>query len=94
MVKHENDLCPKCGGITKYYDYVRRIQRGTEGKKNYILLSRVKCTVCGSVHRVIPDDVIPYVQYEKTIVEGCKDDVDDYPCDMTIKRWSHQKQGL
>lgn len=86
MVTNETDPCPKCGGEMKYYDYVRRVQREPEGKKHYILLSRVKCVKCGSVHRVM-GDVVPYIQYSREVLEGRKDDIEDYPCDMTLKRW-------
>lgn len=92
MVKNENDLCPKCGGQTKYYDYVIRTVKIPDGKKIKMLLSRVKCVECKSVHRVIPEDLIPYKQYSKQVVESTEEYL-DYPSESTVKRWARKKRN-
>jgi len=90
MVKSETDVCPKCGGELKYYDYVIRTQKFPEGKFRKILLSRMKCRNCKSVHRVIPDDILPYKQYAKSVVEADAEYL-DYPSESSVYRWHAKK---
>lgn len=92
MVRKETDRCPKCGGQTKYYDYVIRKIKRPEGGISHRLLSRVKCTQCKSVHRVIPDDIIPYKQYSRETIESNRLFL-DFPSDSTVKRWHAKKSS-
>lgn len=86
MIKSETDSCPKCGGELKYYDSVIRIQKFPEGKIRKKLLSRMKCRNCGSLHRVIPEDILPYKQYARSVVESNEEYL-DYPSESSIYRW-------
>lgn len=97
MVKTGERICPNCGGELRGYDHVRRTIRLGDDEKRTDILLRLKCSECGKVHREIPDYIEPYKQYEKDTIEGfIEDDLDntilgyeDYPCEMTIKRWKN-----
>lgn len=90
--------CPECGGDLKYYDNVRRIVRTRGGGKHWIKVKRFKCVICNSVHRLLPDDIFPYKHYDSEIIRGVLEGYitpdtigyEDYPCEMTIKRWSQK----
>lgn len=54
-----------------------------------------RCIKCGSYHRKLPDGVTPYKHYESDVIEGVTEGLitpwtygfEDYPCEMTMKRW-------
>jgi hypothetical protein len=91
--------CPKCGGELRYYDTVSRVKKGENGKKTYISVDRYRCTVCRSVHRELPKDILPFKQYGASVVEGFKDGTltndilayEDYPCENTVNIWKSHK---
>lgn len=95
MVFEEGEACPLCGGNLRYYDTVSRIKKTQGGKKNYISVRRLVCSNCKRIHREIPEDILPYCHYSKQIVADVIHEVvtsadlgyEDYPCDMTMKRW-------
>lgn len=93
---YEGDItCPVCGGSLKLYDHVLRIVRKEKGVKEYVYIRRMQCMECGRVHRELPKSIIPYIQYDKSIVSGVlngsitPDDLEyeDYPSEMTMSRW-------
>ena len=94
-MKNEKVPCVKCGSSTKYYDKVKRIVKGKNGKKRRISVKRYACPNCGSVHRLIPDYILPYKHYERTIIEGFISgnlssnqlEYEDYPCEATVAIW-------
>lgn len=87
--------CPDCDGDLRYYDSVRRKLKSKEGREDWINIRRVRCVNCGKVHRELPDNVQPYVQYEKDVIEGVLEHLitpetkgfEDYPCVQTMVRW-------
>lgn len=99
MIGEGQTVCPKCGGKLKYYDSVKRILRTKMGEKKKIIMWRLKCESCRSVHRVYPDFILPYKQYEADIIKGVLDGIitpdtlgfEDYPCETTMKRWLKEK---
>ena len=99
MVTNDESTCPDCGGYLKYYDKVKRILR-TKGRiSNRIEIRRLRCVECGKVHRELPDNIVPYKQYEAEIVRGVLEGFitsdtlgfEDYPCEKTMIRWRTQK---
>lgn len=98
MVISNVSTCPECGGILKYYDYVRRIVRTKGGVSWRIKLKRFKCENCHKIHRVLPDAIFPYKHYEAEIIKGViNGDItpdtlgfEDYPCEMTMLRWTRK----
>lgn len=98
MIQPNDQICPKCGGTLKYYDRVKRMVRTKRGTAYWITLRRFRCTKCLSVHRELTTYIIPYKQYEKEIVKGvlqgcitpCTFEYEDYPSEVTMKRWKSQ----
>lgn len=99
MIAENETVCPKCGGVLKYYDKVKRIIRTKARKTKRIKLRRLRCGTCRSLHREIPDFIFPYKQYEAEIIIGVLEGLitsetlgyEDYPCEMTMIRWIAHK---
>jgi len=97
VITKKTDICPDCGGALKKYDKVKRSVRYQEGQVEHITIQRYKCSNCGHVHRLIPHYVYPNKQYNKQLIDCVSNGyvsndilgLEDYPCDMTIKRWKH-----
>lgn len=95
MINNFESSCTKCGGRMKYYDKVSRLVRTKYGNKYKINLRRLKCSLCNSVRRELPEYIFPYKQYESDIIIGVIEGIitcetlgfEDYPCEMTMRRW-------
>lgn len=102
MVSNDASNCPSCGGKLEYYDSVSRIIRTKERKAQRIRVRRLRCSKCKAVHRELPKFVFPYKQYEAEIIKGVLEGLitpntigyEDYPCEMTMVRWTMQKIQL
>lgn len=97
MIKTNNKNCPACGGLTSHYDKVGRYIKTEYGYKQTVILNRCKCKKCGKIHRILPDNVLPFKHYRKDIIlKYIEIDIeymyDDYPCDVTIKRWQKERE--
>ena len=102
MIRCGQSFCPECKGDLKYYDKVKRIVR-TKGRAfKYVDIRRLKCLKCGKAHRELPDYILPYKQYEAEIIKGVVEGLitpdtlgyEDYPCEMTMRRWIARKTHL
>ena len=99
MAEKVTERCPKCGGEQNRYGTVKRIKRSKRGETETTVLQRLQCKQCKYVHRVLPDDILPYKHYERDVIEGVQEGLidsnvlgfEDYPCEMTMKRWRSQK---
>lgn len=100
MVTNDTSICPNCGGGLKYYDSVLRMVRTKGRKTKYVKMRRLRCSGCGTLHRELTEDMLPYKQYEAEIIFGVIEGLitpetlgfEDYPCEMTMARWrSSQK---
>ena len=99
MTANEISKCKRCGGELKRYDKVKRIVRAAGGQKYWINVERFRCVICHKIHRVLPDTIFPYKQYGREIIEGVLTGhitpdtlgYEDYPSEMTMKRWASQK---
>lgn len=102
MIAENTSLCPKCGGRLGYFDTVKRIVRTRARATEWRNIRRLRCTNCGSLHRELPEDLFPYKQYESEVIIGVLEDLitcetlgfEDYPCEMTMKRWKAQEQQI
>lgn len=100
MIRKNISVCPKCGGELRYYDSVKRIVRTKARITKWVNIRRLRCSVCGSIHRELPEELFPYKQYEAEVIIGVVDGLitcetlgfEDYPCEMTMTRWMAQKQ--
>lgn len=88
-------MCPKCGGETQRYGKVRRKVLTKYRNSKWITVQRYRCKSCGHVWRDLPDDILPYKQYEREMIEGVQEGLidsdilgfEEYPCEMTMRRW-------
>lgn len=95
MVSKGEKRCPKCGGELKRYGSTKRIVRISYGRCTWIKISRLSCSKCGSIHRELPNYIMPYKQYDSRIIQGVLNGsitydtigYEDYPCEMTMNRW-------
>ena len=95
MINNVELICKECGDRLKYFDKVKRIIRTKNRKTKWITIKRYKCKNCQKIHRILPDNLLPFKQYEKEVIMGVKDGIitsdtygfEDYPCEMTMKRW-------
>ncbi|MFI3173918.1 MAG: DUF6431 domain-containing protein [Bacillota bacterium] len=99
MIIDDNLKCPKCNLDLTYYDKVQRIIRTKNRKTEYMHLLRFQCNNCHTIHRQIPKQLFPFKQYESEVIQGVLDGIitsdilgyEDYPCEMTMRRWRLQK---
>lgn len=102
MVTSDRTACPKCGGELRHYDTVTRILRTKARKTEHIKLRRLRCEQCLALHRVLPDALFPYKQYDAEVIRGVLEGFitfetpgyEDYPCEMTTNRWKAQKEQI
>ena len=98
MVTEKVSRCPKCGGQLQFFDNVKRIVRTKARATEWIIIRRLRCTACGTLHRELPETLLPYKQYEAEVVLGVLEGLitcetlgfEDYPCEMTMTRWKAQ----
>lgn len=95
MVDFGDTVCPICGGELRYYDKVKRILRTKYRRTEWLDIRRLKCKVCGKLHRELPDNIYIYKQYEADIIDGVIDGLitsdtlgfEDYPFERTMLNW-------
>lgn len=95
MVDFGDTVCPICGGELRYYDKVQRILRTKYRRTERLDIRRMKCKVCGKLHRELPDNIYIYKQYEADIIDGVVEGLitsdtlgfEDYPCERTMLNW-------
>lgn len=95
MVSLNEHICPACGGELRYYDTIRRMIKKEGGLKAWVLLPRAVCQKCGRIHRELPEDILPYKHYTKTIIDGFLTgdfstldlEFEDYPSEGTVANW-------
>lgn len=97
MIRVGVDKCPNCSNLLRYYDKVKRRYFGSNRYETYISLPRFRCNSCRKIHRVFNDDILPYKHYMLSIIKEAIADKEefayeneDYPCEMTIKRWKKE----
>lgn len=101
MIAKNASVCPKCGGHLRFFDTVKRIVRTKAQVTEWIVIRRLRCTICGSLHRELPEELFPYKQYEAEVIIGVLEGLitcetlgfEDYPCEMTMSRWLAEFTG-
>lgn len=95
MIPSGNLLCPCCAGRLIYFDTVKRKLWTKHRKKQIVYIPRYRCPACNTVHRALPENVVPYQRYEAELIRGVLEglitvetlDYEDYPCEATMRRW-------
>lgn len=98
MTITNTSTCPDCGGDLKHYDKIFRLVRTEGGKRRHVKIRRLRCTRCHKIHRELPEFIFPYKQYDGRIIQAVLEGIitsetlgfEDYPCEMTIKRWTQK----
>lgn len=57
MIENDEQRCPKCGGELKHYDSVRRIIKSKYGKEKQVIIQRLQCVKCHTIHRELKNFV-------------------------------------
>jgi hypothetical protein len=98
--------CPLCNGDLKYRDSVFRNLKDLASEVMRLLLRRLLCLTCKTLHRELPDIVQPYKHYSSDVIQAVIDEEEETSqCaadNATIKRWKTEfksnepviKQGL
>lgn len=102
MVRIGETRCPFCGGELKHRDYIWRTVYGKRRSVRKIRVEREICIDCKKVMRTLPDEILPYRRYETEIIFGVIEGLitcetlgyEDYPCEMTMIRWTRKIQPL
>lgn len=87
--------CPRCGGKLRKNGTVKRVVRTKRRESEWITVQRYQCKICGFTFRDLPENVERFKQYEKELIEGVQEGLidsdilgyEDYPCEMTMRRW-------
>ena len=90
-------MCDICGKEMKYRSSCKRIVKFPGGEKREILIPVLTC--CGKYKRDIPDWLVPFKHYTKETIEQVRngevseEDIlyEDFPSEVTMKRWRSQK---
>ena len=99
MVSEDNLICPDCGAKLRKYDKVVRTVKTKRGEKIKLIIPRMYCKNCHKVHRVITEDIIPYKQYERAVIEGVREGFitpetlgfEDFPSEKQMTRWLREE---
>ena len=95
MITEPETKCPICHSKLLYFDRTKRIVR-TKGRNSvWIYVNRMKCSKCGSIHRSLPNYILPYKQYEAELIKGVIEGLitsdtlgyEDYPCEGIMNLW-------
>ena len=102
MISESETVCPVCGSFLKYYDSVKRVVRTKRRQTRRIVIRRLRCQKCKTIHRALPAFIFPYKQYETEVILGVLEGLitsevlgfEDYPAEITMDRWRSQKTQL
>ena len=62
-------LCSRCNQVPLVsLDYVRRICLSWNGTENWFEIPRGICPNCQTIHRMLPDGLVPYKHYDKEVI--------------------------
>ncbi len=93
--------CQSCGGEMIRYGRRKRRVLSKYREAEYVTIQRWRCKECGRMHDELPSDILPHKHYEREMVEGVQEGLvdssilgyEDYPCEMTMRRWRKTYRG-
>jgi len=87
-------ICSLCGGGVEYRDSVFRYVKNMLSETRRFLLRRLRCQICGKLHRELPDIIQPFKHYESDVIQSVIDDSEDAKkCgadNRTMRRWKSE----
>lgn len=89
VTTYETLYCPLCGGRLSGYDTRRRHIVDAAGDTYWLLLPRLRCTNCKSLHVAAPPFIRPKKHYAAAVIADVQaGHTDQCPADnSTIRRW-------
>ena len=86
----EVSCCPVCFEALEIIGSRERTWRKRDGEKNILIIRRLRCTRCKTIHHELPDFLVPYKRYdaqsiELGITQGSQSDV--AADESTLNRW-------
>lgn len=95
----ETSICPICGHPLAHRDHVMRILKSRNDIIHWLSIRRLLCTndKCCSLHRELPDLLVPFKHFEVDIIAGVLDNLitpetkgyEDHPSESTMQQWHH-----
>lgn len=88
VLSEEKSNCPICrGNLRKFGTRDRMVIKGC-GTKVTLIIRRLRCAECGTVHHELPDMLVPYKRHCAETIENIIDDETGTPCceESTIQR--------
>lgn len=86
----ETSRCPCCGSELKVYGSRRRKYSESDGTKVTLIIRRLRCKVCRSIHHELPDILVPYKRFKNECIESVITEVENciVAADQsTLYRW-------
>jgi len=94
VVTKEDSVCPYDSGTLVYRDSVYRKLKDKYSEASRYLLRRLRCQICKTLHRELPDLMQPYRHYESSVIQAVLDGGDEAgECcadNRTIGRWKSE----
>lgn len=86
----EQNVCPACNGKLQVIGSRQRKLIKSTGEKIILVIRRLRCDECKSIHHELPDKLIPYTRYDRDSIEAVV--TNDAPLavaadESTISRW-------
>ena len=69
--------CPLCEGFLKYRDAINRDVTDRFGEVWHFRLRRLRCMLCKTLHREIPDIIQPFKHYSSDVIQCVLDGGED-----------------
>lgn len=84
--------CPCCQGALSVMGRRKRIRKQADGMTCWLILRRLRCQQCHTIHHELPDCLVPYKRYdaeslERGVTEGATAAVAAE--EATWRRWRH-----
>jgi hypothetical protein len=88
----EISICPICGEAFRVIGTRKRGFINGNGKKQMLIISRLRCKGCRTIHHELPDIIIPYRRHSsETIEKIITNNIDTLDCETStirkIKAW-------
>ena len=92
IMSYEINVCPICGEILAVIGSRKRKVIGSDSEMMLLIIRRLRCGACRTIHHELPDIVIPYKRHcAETIEKIVSGDLDGVNCETRticrIKAW-------
>ncbi|WP_430082947.1 DUF6431 domain-containing protein, partial [Paenibacillus ferrarius] len=89
---------PCCGKELKVIGSRKRKLTSESGESRMLVVRRLRCSGCRSIHHELPDCVVPYKRYESACIEQVVSETEMLSVvaadDATLRRWKNWFKGM